>query len=224
MALASESMQPPELESQNSTTVQQQQSLAGDKKASRIHLSGASGSGVSTLGTNLSSALSFPVFDVDSYYWLPTNPPYTAKRPVDERIALIRAELKQAEEQYGGWVLSGSMESWGQEILNKIDHVIFIETTTEVRMKRLRAREYSRHGERILEGGDMHTDSVAFLAWAEAYDIPDVDVSTVSRTRVKHENWLRGLKVPVTRLSGEEDEIVMTSKALKSLRRSENED
>ena len=193
-----------------------QQPLVGDQKASRIHISGASGSGVSTLGTNLASALSFPVFDVDNYFWLPTDPPFTVKRPIHERISLLRPDLGHAQEEKGGWVLSGSMGCWGDEIMEDVEHVIFLDTATDVRMKRLREREFKRHGERIQEGGDMHEGSVEFLAWAEAYEDPGLEEG---RSRVRHEQWLREVKVPVTRLSGDQDELVVMNEALKALKR-----
>ncbi|KAH8648216.1 hypothetical protein BGZ60DRAFT_423362 [Tricladium varicosporioides] len=201
------------LQSQNPKPTQQQ--LAGNKRASRIHITGASGSGVSTLGTNLASALSLPVFDVDAYYWLPTDPPFTIKRPIHERISLLRPNLRRAQEENGGWVLSGSMGSWGEEIMEDVEHVIFVDTTTDVRMKRLREREFMRHGERIQEGGDMHEESVKFLAWAEAYEDPGLEEG---RSRVRHEQWLREVRVPVARLSGDHNELVVMKEALEALK------
>ncbi|RDW58840.1 hypothetical protein BP6252_13316 [Coleophoma cylindrospora] len=161
------------LQSQDQKAIPQQS--VGTKRASRIHITGASGSGVSTLGTNLASALSVPVFDVDNYYWIPTNPPYTTKRPIPERISLLRPSLAHAQEENGGWVLSGSIGTWGEEFMEDIEHVIFVDTTTEVRMKRLREREFMNHGERIQEGGDMYEESIKFLAWAEAYEDPGLE-------------------------------------------------
>jgi len=200
------------LESQNPEPTQQQS--VGNKGASRIHLTGASGSGVSTLGANLSSALSFPVFDVDDYYWLPTDPPYTTKRAIPERVLLLRPILRRAQEEKGGWVLSGSLGTWGDELMEDVEHVIFVDTSTEVRMKRLRERESRNHGDRIKEGGDMYEESVKFFAWAESYDDPNLEEG---RSRVKHERWLRGVKVPVTRLSGDQEESVVIKEALKAL-------
>lgn len=38
----------------------------------RIYIFGAAGSGVTTLGKELSSSLSIPTFDIDDYYWQKT--------------------------------------------------------------------------------------------------------------------------------------------------------
>jgi adenylate kinase family enzyme len=201
---------------QNQDPKPTQQQSVGNKGVSRIHILGASGSGVSTLGTNLSSALSLPVFDVDNYYWLPTDPPFTTKRPIPERISLLKPTLAHAQEENGGWILSGSMGSWGEEIMKDVEHVIFVDTSTEVRMKRLREREFKRHGAKIQEGGDMHEESVKFLEWAEAYEDPNLEEG---RSRLRHEQWLRGVRVPVTRLSGDQDELVVMKEALEALKR-----
>jgi len=117
-------MTPPSLQTHPSEIQQQ------ERKPSRIHILGASGSGVSTLGTNLSSTLSIPVFDVDDYFWMPTNPPFTTKRPIPDRIALIKPLLARAQEKYGGWVLAGSMGTWGGELMEDVEHVIFVDTPT----------------------------------------------------------------------------------------------
>ncbi|KAE8444262.1 hypothetical protein EG329_000762 [Mollisiaceae sp. DMI_Dod_QoI] len=111
-------------------------------------------------------------------------------------------------------VLSGSMGSWGEEIMEDVEHVIFVDTPTDVRMKRLREREFIPHEERVQEGGDMHEESVKFLAWA--YEDPSLEER---RSRVRHEQWLREVRVQVTRLSEDQDELVVLKEALKAPKR-----
>ena len=43
----------------------------------KIHIFGASGSGVSTLGKLLSQAWKIPVFDFDDYYWADSEIPFS---------------------------------------------------------------------------------------------------------------------------------------------------
>ena len=53
--------------------------LRGDEGLSappRIHITGASGFGVSTLGGALAARLGCAHLDTDDFYWLPTDPPY----------------------------------------------------------------------------------------------------------------------------------------------------
>ncbi|HXB95598.1 MAG TPA: hypothetical protein VNU70_10580 [Puia sp.] len=58
-----------------------------------LHLFGASGSGVTTLGHALSDRLGLPYFDADDFFWLPGDPPFTIKRPRDARNTSIRTAL-----------------------------------------------------------------------------------------------------------------------------------
>src|ERR1043166_8030786 len=77
----------------------------------RVHIMGASGAGVTTLGRALADALALSHHDVDDYYWRPTNPPYRKKRKVADRLRLMREIFLDRE----GWVLSGALDGWGYQ-------------------------------------------------------------------------------------------------------------
>jgi adenylate kinase family enzyme len=49
-------------------------------KTRRIHIMGASGAGVTSLGRALADALSNSHHDTDDYFWKPTNPPTALAR------------------------------------------------------------------------------------------------------------------------------------------------
>ena len=72
----------------------------------RIHVFGASGAGVTTLGRALADALGTPHHDTDDYFWLPTTPPYRRQRDVADRLRLMREVFLDRSD----WVLSGSLE------------------------------------------------------------------------------------------------------------------
>ena len=74
-----------------------------------IHIYGASGSGTSTLGRYLAQRLDFAFLDADDYFWLPTDPKFTIKRPIEQRVPLIRQDIAAAK---NGAVLSGSLVGW----------------------------------------------------------------------------------------------------------------
>ena len=159
----------------------------------RVYITGASGTGVSTLGRALAQALHAPHADVDDFYWLPTDPPFSQKRRVADRLKLLRRALGD-----DGWVLSGSFDSWGEPLLARVDLVIFVSVPTGIRMARLRTRERNRFGARIEKGGDMAAIHAGFMAWASRYDDPDF----LGRNRAQHEDWLQSLRCPVLRLDG----------------------
>jgi adenylate kinase family enzyme len=159
-------------------------SLAG--RTRRIHVVGASGSGVTTLGRALADALAVPHHDTDDYYWLPTDPPYLRKRDVAARLRLM-------DDMFLGrpsWVLSGSLDPWGNTIARLFDLVIFLRVPTEVRLARLRDREVRR--------GWQHGETEGFIEWASHYD----DGTREGRNLPRHRAWLTTLSCPLLELEG----------------------
>ena len=75
----------------------------------RLHIFGASGSGVTTLGQHLSQHLSLLYFDTDAYHWVPTYPPFAIKRPAPERHAWLVSDLAKQD----SWILGGTVYNWG---------------------------------------------------------------------------------------------------------------
>ena len=158
----------------------------------RIHLFGASGSGTSTLGQALAASLAIPHLDADDYYWKPTDPPYTLKHPPAERIRGLRAVM----DDEAGWVLSGSVVSWGDAFLPLFTVAVFVTVPQAVRLRRLQDRERQRYGNRIRQGGDMYETSKAFLEWAALYDTAGPEL----RSSVLHEAWILDLECPLLRV------------------------
>ncbi len=131
--------------------------------------------------------------DVDDFYWLPTDPPFTTKRAQEDRVKQIRERQGNS-----GWVLTGSFDGWGDVLISNVDLIVFLDTTTSIRMERLVAREKGRFGERIMPGGDMYEIHTAFRQWASKYDDPEFS----GRNRTRHELWLSEQDAPVLRLDG----------------------
>lgn len=174
----------------------------------RLYVTGAAGSGVTTLGRALALALAVVHVDCDDFYWMPTDPPYTTKRPAVERVPLIRAALGRA-----GWVLTGSFDGWGDPLIESVDLIVFLSTPQNVRMERLAARERQRFGDRILPGGDMHGINRSFMDWAAGYENPAFN----GRNRARHEAWLAVQRAPVLRLDGSRAPGVLVDEARAAL-------
>lgn len=166
------------------------------KEMTRVFILGASGTGTSTLGSAVAADLSVPHLDVDHFYWLPTNPPFTSPRPVADRVAMLGSEIKSRD----AWVLEGSLLKWGDCFIPLFDLVVFLTVEPSIRMERLRLREQARYGARIHSGGDMEEHSSAFLAWAAAYDTAGAE----QRSLAGHEDWLSKITAPTLRLDGAE--------------------
>jgi adenylate kinase family enzyme len=164
-------------------------------KTRRIHITGASGSGVTTLGRALADALALPHHDTDDYLWQPTTPPYRELRPVEDRLRLMREMfLPRAD-----WVLSGGLDGWGDTLIPLFDLVVFLRVPNEVRMMRLRDRERRHFGADVVApGGWRHAETEDFLEWASHYE----DGTREGRSLARHEEWLPTLPCPVLRLDG----------------------
>lgn len=154
---------------------------------------GAAGAGTSTLGRGLATALASQHFDADDFFWQPTDPPFTTKRPVDERQALMEAMFVPRSD----WVVSGSLINWGAPAIARVTAIVFMTLDTDIRIARIIARERLRLGARLDPGGDRHAAFTAFLDWARGYDDPSF---ASSRTRASHETWLASQPVPTVRV------------------------
>lgn len=176
----------------------------------RIHVFGASGSGTTTLGRRLAAAIGGRHLDTDDFYWLATDPPYTTKRDISDRIAGIERDVAG----HTDWVLSGSLANWGDPLLGRFTRAVFLFLAPELRMARLVARERARYGDRVLPGGDLHVQHIAFLAWARSYDHARAPVRSLDL----HERWMTRLPCPVTRLDADRPVDALCAAVLEELR------
>lgn len=157
-----------------------------------IHIFGASGSGTTTLGRKICEELGYTLMDTDDYFWIPTEPRYTIKRPCAERLELMRKDLACS----GNAVISGSLTDWGDSLIPCFTLAVRLEIDGGLRMERLIKRERERYGRRILPDGDLYRRHLEFVDWAKAYDNGGTDI----RSRAKHDEWQRLLPCKVLRL------------------------
>ena len=175
----------------------------------RIHIFGASGSGTTTIAKRVCNAINYMHFDSDNYFWLPTSDPFTLERPREERLHLLEEDLKKCDY----WILSGSLTGWGDALIPLFDLVVFVYVPQDVRLERLRKREYDRYGDEILPGGNKHEISTAFLDWAASYDAGTQN----GRSLPKHEKWLEGIECRIIKIVNNllEDSVNEVVKAIR---------
>ena len=171
--------------------------IGGGHMKNVIHIFGASGAGTTTLGRKIASELGYFFMDTDDYFWLPTDIPFTVKRPAEERLVLMKRDIDRADNV----VLSGSLTEWGDVLMPLFTLAVRIETETSVRIERLKARESARFADRIREGGDMHKEHLQFLDWAAGYDDGDMSM----RSKIHHDAWQERLSCPLLTLDGAND-------------------
>ncbi|GAA0358437.1 AAA family ATPase [Bacillus horti] len=158
----------------------------------RIHIFGASGSGASTLGQELSSRLPHINFDGDDYYW---REKFSEPREPVERLQLLTSDLSQHRQ----WIVSGAVCGWGDALKSDFELVIFLYVPSDIRLQRLKDREIFRYGEKVLLGGSLYEQSRAFLDWSALYDNGGLDI----RSKELHENWISSLTCPILRIEGD---------------------
>ncbi|WP_096272132.1 ATP-binding protein [Paucisalibacillus globulus] len=158
----------------------------------KIHIMGASGAGTSTLGSSLSKVLPHTYLDTDDYFW---TTKFTKQRAVPERRQMLGKDLLCNE----NYILSGAVCGWGDNFKSYFDLVIFLWVPQDIRLERLKQREFQRYGNEILVGGSKHEQSKTFLEWASLYDHAGMEV----RSRTLHEYWMADLSCPVLRIEGD---------------------
>ena len=162
-----------------------------------IHIFGAAGSGTSTLGKAYALKHGYKFIDVDDYYWLPTDIPFTKAREKELRVKLLKEELEKG----GDFVVSGAVCKWGDDLIPYFDIVVKLETPTDIRIARLRKREKERFKNRIEVGGDMYYNHIRFIDWAKVYDDGDLSV----RSNKLHNHWLNKISVKKLVLDGSKE-------------------
>jgi adenylate kinase family enzyme len=188
--------------------------VSGNLKTCRIHITGASGAGITTLGRALADALAIPHADTDDYFWQPTDPPFRHSRDKADRLRLMREMFLGR----GGWVLSGSLEGWGDPLIPQFDLVAFVHTAQATRLQRLRAREARRFGaDAVAPDGWRHRETEDFIEWASRYD----DGGLAIRSLQKHQAWLAALPCPVLRLDGARPTAELVTEVVAAIRPAE---
>jgi adenylate kinase family enzyme len=167
----------------------------------RILVTGAAGSGTSTLARALASALGARAFEADDYFWLSTDPPFTTKRDPQERLSLFLRDLERAPAA----VIAGSIIDWGLELEDSLSFIVFLTTPAAVRVERLRRREEALFGRA----------DPKFLEWAAQYD----EGRLPGRSWARHEQWLAARDAPIVRIDGDVSIETATSHVLTVLQK-----
>ncbi|MFC0780641.1 adenylate kinase [Flavobacterium sp. HJSW_4] len=162
----------------------------------KIHIFGASGSGVTTTGKALAEKMHFEYLDSDDYFWETTGVPFTLKRDPEVRNSKIKSDL----ESLGNWILGGSIFEWGENVFPDFDLVVFLWIPSQIRMERLKKREFERYGNVIYNDPERIQQFENFIKWAEDYDN---NTGIASRNFEAHKKWLASINFDVLEISGD---------------------
>jgi len=159
----------------------------------KIHIMGASCSGVTSLGLYLSSTLNIPYFDTDEFFWEKSDPPFTIRRDPQQRNEMLCETLQQ----HDSWFLGGSVINWQLNIA--FDLVVFLWLPNNIRIQRLKDRELERYGDVIYNDPARNKQFTEFINWASGYD----DKPARGRTLAAHEAWMYNAGYPILELRGD---------------------
>lgn len=151
----------------------------------KILIFGASGVGSTTQGKDLSAVLNIPYFDTDDYFW---ETPFTIKRLPERRNNMLKADIDKHE----SFIIGGSLVSWGDEWTTIFDYAVFLYLPPEIRLERLRKREFERYGGVIYTDPERKKEYEEFMDWAASYD-----TDTPRRSLAVHEAWMKKLTCPI---------------------------
>ena len=125
----------------------------------RVLITGAAGSGTTTLGRALAAQLGAAFFDADDFFWHPSEPPYQAVRDPGERLTSILSALRIPSSV----VVAGSVVDWGGELEDSFSLIVYLWVEADVRVARLMRRESERFGQ-PLEGLSVGSSSMTKAA------------------------------------------------------------
>ena len=158
-------------------------------KPQGIVIFGANGSGKTTLGRELAQILNYKHMDIEDYYFEESEIPYTVKRPHEDCLNLMFTDI----EKYRSFVLSTVTGDFNDKIQSFYKLAVYLSAPHDLRMERVKKRSYDKHGERVLEGGDMYEMEQEFFSFVD------------TRPLSKIEQWAETLTCSIIYVDGTKD-------------------
>lgn len=160
----------------------------------KIQIIGGSGTGKSTLARYMSEKENVKWIDTDQYLW--KDETFTENHPIERRMEMYQEDVKR----HDSYVVSGSVFSWHPEGFRERDLLVFLSLDEEVRIERLRKREFERspYNKMWLDEQQMYTND--FLEWCKTY-LTEEDQHAAG-TYAEQSYQMSLSKSPVLRLDG----------------------
>lgn len=143
-----------------------------------IIIMGLNGSGKSTICHKLADVLNYRRMDVEDYYFLNSDIPYAKSRTHEEVKQLMLDDIII----HHNYVLSSVGCNWGSEIVSTYKLAILLYAPLQVRLERIKQRETTRFGNRVLEGGDMYESQKRFHDMVASRSAEDIKQQACSLT------------------------------------------
>ena len=156
----------------------------------KIHIIGCSGSGKTYLANALAKKYNIPHFDLDDIQWDNNAEGYGAKRPLEERNALLLEILKNHE-----WVIEGVYYAWVQQSFDEADIIYVLDMPRYLYKSRIIMRSIKRKLG-IQQGKRETLKSVHnLLKWTETFQNKNLKEIKAILDRYEHKViWLSNKK------------------------------
>ena len=123
-----------------------------------IIITGLNGCGKSTICKLLSEKLNYYSMDVEDYYFIKSDIPYSKFHTLEQTQRLMLDDIIK----YKNYVLATVNCDWGNEINSTYKFAVVLKAPLDIRMKRIEEREYRKFGNRVLKGGDLYESQEKF--------------------------------------------------------------
>lgn len=123
-----------------------------------IVITGLNGCGKSTVCRLLAEKLSYYSMDVEDYYFIKSDVPYSKFHTNEETKQLMLDDMKKHKK----YVLATVNCDWGEKITSTYKFAVVLRAPLDIRMERIRSREYAKFGDRVLQGGDLYESQQKF--------------------------------------------------------------
>ncbi|MCI8395710.1 MAG: AAA family ATPase [Acutalibacter sp.] len=154
----------------------------------KILLCGGNGAGKTTLGKALAALSGYTFRDTEDYYFPRQEDGYAygKSRTKAQVAALLLRDLKQYED----FIFTSVVADFGEEVLSRFTHAVFVYVPREVRIARVKDRSFGKFGDRMRPGGDLFEKEQGFFQMVEA------------RPPRQVEDWLETLSLPILQVDG----------------------
>lgn len=123
-----------------------------------ILITGLNGCGKSTVCRLLAEKLNYFSMDVENYYFIKSDTPYSKFHTLEETQRLMECDI----EKHKKFILATVNCNWGEKINSAFKLAVVLKAPLEIRMERIKMREYKKFGDRVLDGGDLYGSQQKF--------------------------------------------------------------
>lgn len=123
-----------------------------------IIITGLNGCGKSTVCRILAEKLNYYSMDVEDYYFIDSDIPYSEFHTHEQTKKFMLDDIVK----HNDFVLATVNCDWGQEISSMCKLAVVLKAPLDIRMERIKKREYEKFGDRVLPGGDLYESQQKF--------------------------------------------------------------